>query len=135
MREATVPERARRRPVRIQQYGCDRVSRKSPAASVHWSSTTSPASTARPDPRGGELGADLGAHPLAGGEADLEAVEPGDPHDLVGRATSRISIHASVSSQWATWSQASGSKSAPSSRLSTASTLRLNAAVTPAASS
>ena len=38
-------------------------------------------------------------------------------------------------SQIATWSKASTSKSAPSSRLSTASTFLLNAAVTPAASS
>ena len=51
------------------------------------------------------------------------------------RARSRISIHCSVSFQRATCSNASGSKSAPSWSLRTRRTLRLNSAVTPAASS
>ena len=62
--------------------------------------------------------------------------EPGDAHGLGGeRARSRISIHALSASHTATCSNAAGSKSAFSSRFSTRSTLLLNSAVTPAASS
>ena len=47
------------------------------------------------------------------------------------RQVPRISIHAFWGSNHATWSKASIWKSAPSSRLMTDSTFRLNAAVTP----
>ena len=62
-------------------------------------------------------------------------VEPVDLHPLGPAGRSHISIQCSSAFQRATWSKASTSKSASSSRLSTRSTLRLNSAVTPAVSS
>ena len=83
----------------------------------------------------GELGADLGEQVLARGEGDLE-VEIGDRHHADRRASAAASrCGASSSFHRATCWKRAGSKSACSSRLSTCSTLRLNSAVTPAASS
>ena len=85
-------------------------------------------------PVGPELGRDLRAHLLPRGELDDEP-EVAHRHRHRRSARSRISIHSRSASQQATWANASTCRSACSSRLSTCSTLRLNSAVTPAASS
>ena len=87
------------------------------------------ASSAR-DPVRPELRRDLGAQLLARGEVDRQ-VERRDPHPhRPPRPQPHLDPLAARVPE-ATCSNASRSKSAPSSRLSTRSTLRLNSAVTP----
>ena len=116
--------------------GTDRDSAKSPAGSVHQCASSKPGrASSRSTPARAELRRDLGAHLLAARRSRRRGRAPA--RRTVCRAASAGASRSTRRRRptRATCSNASGSKSAPSSRLSTASTFRLNSAVTPCASS
>ena len=84
-----------------------------------------------PDPLPRELRRDLRAHLLAGPAKSISRSSSGTRTCIARRARRRISIRLDCGTHTARWSKPERSKSAPSTRLSTESTLRLNAAVTP----
>ena len=117
------------------QAGTDRDRPNCAAASVHHDRIANPAAASSPATPSRRNLADTSVR-ISSPSAN-STVSP-----MAGRRTvcamherSRISIHSAPASHTATCSNASRSKSAPSSVLSTASTFLLNSAVTPASSS
>ncbi len=110
-------------------------SAKRPWASVHQCVSSSPAPASSPVTPSLRNLADTSVRSSSPAAKSTARSSAGTFTVCAVRERSRISIHSRSASHRATWSNASGSKSAPSSRSTTASTFLLNAAVTPAASS
>ena len=133
--------RGRRQGVRrlrvIRGAGTDRDSAKSPAGSVHQCVRRSPAAaSSRSTPLAPELRRDLGAHLLAARRSRTSRSRAPTCTVWSRVDRSRISIHSCVGvPDRDVLERRPGRSRRPSSRLRTASTFLLNAAVTPAASS
>ena len=130
-------DRRSRRPPRLgEAHLVDSDRPKSPASSVHqWVRRRPAAASSAATPSGRNLLGHLGEHLLAGGEVDRQVQVRRRAHAAEVPARSHISMRSSSAFHGRRARTPSRSKSASSSRFTTASTFLLNSAVTPAASS